>query len=176
MDRNKLKALLKPLIKEALKECILEEGVISTIIRESMSLTVNDVAPRQVVREQRAKPSSGKNKFAEAYESHSLGEDDPSENSEVDDDALIAKQEEIAASRRRIAESLRSRIGADIFEGTEAIGGDPMQELAAGNNPGVAAAKGPLADVDPNDEGVNLGLITEIAGGRKNWKQVMERV
>lgn len=174
MDRNKLKLMLKPLIKEILKECILEDGVVSTIIRESMGLAAGNT--RQVVTEQKVRPA-GKNKFAEAYAEKPLGEDDSVEENESaaylqelrSELGRVDKKRGAPANQRlQVAESIKNKLGMDVFSGTEAIDDDPGADEFG--NRVASASYSSLSGEDPNDPGVDLSLITEIANGRTNWR------
>jgi|TARA_R110000824_G_scaffold57604_19_gene156613 hypothetical protein len=56
--------------------------------------------------------------------------------------------------------------GVDLFEGTTPItgGGETGPSSAGGTT------KGPMADIDPHDPGVDIGGIMRLAGGP--WKQL----
>lgn len=160
--KEKLRAMLKPLVKEILKECILEEGIVSTIIRESMGLANN--ANVVAERPSRKQPMDKRQKLQEAYQLHSLGEDEENDIEEYNyvESKKVAGEE----SRARLKEALRSKFSMDLLEGVEPVGEDS----------GASPYAGALSSEDPNDPGVDLGLITEIAGGRGGWKTILQRM
>jgi len=108
---DKLRKVLKPLIKECIKEIIFEEGVLSSIIREAQGSPA-----KEVIKEE--KPFS---KFVE----------DPKENKQL--------SETRKKMRAAIAEKIGGDF--DPFEGTKALSesqasGRPSSSPMAGVDPG----------------------------------------
>jgi hypothetical protein len=138
MKRNELKQVLKPLIKECIKEVILEEGVLSMLyLRLSkvwalLQLLSKKPAP---VKEERL------------YN--------------VNSDSTISR---VNDSRKHLMDA----IGKDAYNGVNVFEGvQPMSNAgpAPGSTP---AAGGPLSGQDPNDPGVNINGIMKIAAGKWN--------
>ena len=95
MNKNELKKVLKPLIKECIKEVIFEDGTLSTIIAEVMKGT-SDV---KVV-------SENKQTISQFDKSVKLAKQN--------------KQKQLAERRKRILDAVGSDAynGVDLFEGT----------------------------------------------------------
>ena len=145
MDKDELKKILKPLIKECIKEVMFESGVLSRVVSEVASgLTDN----RQVLAESKPSP-----------ERQSV-EPERSEQSEV-------ANRKLAEYKRSFAESVSKDNygGVDLFEGTE--------PLKAGGKPNAGPGMGPMANVDPDDAGVDIGGLVKVAGGA--WNKLANR-
>jgi len=126
MKRAELKKILKPLIKECIKEVIFEEGTLSTIISEVMKGT----GTRQVIKEEAR----------------------PSQRLETNDEAKHRRQQhekKLQHNRKKMLDSIGRDAynGVDLFEGTK-----PM---AAERNSAAGGSKA-LEGVSPNDPGVDL--------------------
>jgi len=95
MNKNELKKVLKPLIKECIKEVIFEDGTLSSIIAEVMKGTQQ--APAQPIVEQRQ------------YQP-------PQPRLETDDEARTR----LAAKRKTLMDSIGQGAynGVNLFEGT----------------------------------------------------------
>lgn len=145
MNKKELKALIKPIVKECINEVLLQEGVLSSIISEVMIGT-----QAAVLKEQAPAPSKPKRRV------------------ETDDEAMRRLQE-----RKRQANNQKRKLldaigkdaygGVDLFEGTQA--------LSSGGNPDVGTqAQGALSGYAPDDAGVNIDGLLNIAGGA--WKKI----
>ena len=142
MNKKELKQLMKPIVEECIREVLLQEGVLSTIISEVVKGT-----SAGIVTESQAKPTR---------------------RLETDDEAMKRLQE-----RRSQANNTRKTLldaigkdaygGVDLFEGTQPLrkGGD------AGNE---SSAQGALSNYAPDDPGVNIDGLLNIAGGA--WKKI----
>ena len=120
MNKNELKKILKPLIKECIKEVLLEEdGALSHVIKE---VTVGLVGKQQINETKVAPPKPRK------------------KNSQQ----LKQRKKQLLDAIGRDAYG-----GVDVFEGTT--------PAPAATNEGQA--RGPLADVAPNDPGVDISSI-----------------
>jgi hypothetical protein len=90
MNKNELKKILKPLIKQCIKEVILEEGTLSTIISEVIKGTS---APRTIVAESAPR---------------------------IPKQDLERKEKQLKEQRRKMLDAIGrdSYNGVDLFEGT----------------------------------------------------------
>jgi len=140
MKRNDLKRKIKPIIKECIKELLLEEGVLSTVISEVMKGTSQSqelqASPKQTtIREQKTKRNinESKNKLAE--------------------------------TKKRMLDAIGkgAYAGVDLFENTA-----PLSAAAAGTQ--SSAGHGALADVDPDDSGVDISNLP----GKNAWKHLIK--
>jgi len=118
MNKNELKKVLKPLIKECIKEVMFEDGTLSSIIAEVMKGTQQ--APAQPIIEQRQ------------YQQ-------PQTRLETDEEAKAR----MAAKRKTLMDSIGQGAynGVNLFEGTTPAPADsntqgPLAGVAA-NDPGV---------------------------------------
>ena len=138
MKRSELKTVLKPLIKECIKEVILEEGVLSNVISE----VIKGMSANTIV-EQKTEPIQQERSFNLS--------DTP-------------KPSRISESRK----SLMDSIGKDAYNGVNLF--EDVQPIAeAGSTSGPSpSAHGPLAGQDPNDPGVNISGIMNLAAGKWN--------
>lgn len=143
MNKKELKALIKPIVKECIQETLLEEGMLSTVISEVVKGTSGLVVEQQAP----AKP-------VQKYES--------------DEQAMRRIQERKSQQqnqRRQLLDAIGKDAygGVDIFEGTEPLrkGGDP-----AANN----QAQGALSNYAPDDSGVDISGLLNLAGG--SWKKI----
>ena len=143
MNKKELKKLMKPIVEECIREVLLQEGVLSTIISEVVQGTSG------IVREQQT-PAK------------------PQRRLESDEEAMKRMQERKAKQQNQ-RKMLLDAVGADayggvdLFEGTQALdkGGDP-----ASNN----APRGALSGYAPDDAGVDISGLLNIAGGA--WKKI----
>jgi hypothetical protein len=118
MNKNELKKVLKPLIKECIKEVIFEDGTLSSIIAEVMRGTQQSPA-QPIVEHQRHQQ--------------------PQPRLETDEEAKVR----IAAKRKNLMDSIGNEAynGVNLFEGTtpapaESNTQGPLAGVAA-NDPGV---------------------------------------
>jgi|TARA_R100000149_G_C5818970_1_gene99074 hypothetical protein len=120
MNKNELKKILKPLIKECIKEVIFEEdGALSHIIKE----VAGGLGGKQQISEPAARPFKNKKKSID----------------------------ELRQRKKQLLDAIGvdSYGGVDVFQGTT--------PAPAPRNEGQA--RGPLADVAPNDPGVDISDI-----------------
>ena len=145
MNRKELKALMKPIVRECIQETLLEEGVLSSIISEVIKGTSGLVVEKQT-------PSVSK----------------PAQKYETDEQAMMRLQERKAKQnnqRKQLLDAIGKDAygGVDLFEGTEPLskGGDP----ASNSSP-----QGALSGYAPDDAGVDISGLLNIAGGA--WKKI----
>lgn len=134
MNSENLKKILKPLVKQCVKEVIFEEGALSKIIQEVVS------------------GLSGTQSLVEAKR---------------DEEILAKKQEEtdrkLKEAKRRMLDSIGNESYGNVFEGT--------QPLSSGGSTGSAPAHSPMANIDPNDPGVDIsGIFGNLS---ENWKKMV---
>ena len=140
MNREELKKTLKPLIKQCIKEVLLEEsGILSKVVTE----VAQGLNPGQRVVESSTAPRQD--------EEHQMRKLEEKKNQ-----ALKQQKERMLQS---IGETAYN--GVDLFEGTT-----PMSSSGSPSS-GSASPMGPMKNVDPNDSGVDLrsipGLNMDIA-------------
>ena len=143
MNKKELKQLIKPLVKDCINEVLLQEGVLSSIISEVMIGTQGAILQEQP-------------------------EPKPTRRYESDEEAMQRLQErkrKSANHKKKLLDAIGKDAygGVDLFEGTQALnsGGDP--------NAGTQA-QGALSAYAPDDAGVNIDGLLNIAGGA--WKKI----
>ena len=140
MKKNELKTILKPLIKECIKEVIFEDGTLSGIITE-VAKGLQGTPQRSMVQES-------------APQKQTIQSSQPSQ-------AVIEARKSLEDTKRQLQESTGLK---GIFENTTPLGSGGSPSPSGGNN------RGALRDVDPNDPGVDITGLMNIAGGA--WKQI----
>ena len=129
MKKQELKAVLKPLIKECIKEVLLEEeGVLAHVIKESARATA---------------PASSSSPIQQrAHEAQAA--------SQRRQEALREARRQQEESRNKLREALSERLGgSDVFEG--------VNPIPSGGGGGLEHS--PLRDRDPNDAGVDISAF-----------------
>ncbi len=133
------KSELKKIIKECVKEILFEEGVLSNLVAE---VAFGITKAQGLVVEQKQAPQQPK----------------------VD---LKAQEEEDEARRKKLLETKRKMLDAmgnskmkNVFEGTE--------PLKSAGSPGSAPGTSPLSGKDPNDAGVDISGLFNLAGQKWN--------
>ena len=140
MNQNDLVKILKPIVKQLVREAIQQE--LAPVITEIIKQTSNN----KVV--ERFAPSESKQTvIPESLQKERLQE-----------------KQKLSEERKRTLEDMskKSYGGINIFEGTTPLGsaGSPEQQPSA-------AMADPLAGTDPNDPGVDIGGLLRMTGG---WK------
>ena len=142
MKKSELKTVLRPLIKECVKEIMFEDGILSGLISEVIQglggqvLSENTTAKRQKVPEQQ----------------------NDAEIARQQQVAKIKAMEQAAQTRKKMSEAIGKGAygGVDLFEGTVAA---PAQAESKQGDP--------LAGTDPNDAGVDISNL--FGGVNKSW-------
>ena len=116
MNPKELKTALKPIVKELVYECLVKEGILSSVVSE----VVKGMSTNQIVEQVIPQPKK--------------------------QTPRLESNEEAAARRKKLEETLMSKIGVNVFEGTK-----------------------PLAGVAPDDPGVDISGLLKLTGG---WKQL----
>ena len=141
MKRNEFKNKIKPIIEECIKEMLFEEGVLSGIISEVIKGTKNNVV----------------------YESKYSA---PEINKEKE--KITEERKEIKRKSSNSRKKLLDAIGKDAFNGVNLFEGtSPMR---GGNASDGSAPQSPLADVAPNDPGIDISNIP----GVNVWKHLIK--
>ena len=134
MNSENLKKILKPLVKQCVKEVIFEEGALSKIIQEVVS------------------GLSGAQSLVE---------------SKSNEDILARRREEqdkrLKEAKKRMLDSIGRDSYGDVFEGTK--------PLPSGGSPGSNSSHSPMANIDPNDPGVDISTI--FGNLSENWKKMV---
>ena len=142
MKKSELKTVLRPLIKECVKEVMFEDGILSGLISEVVQglngqvITENAVAPRQAAPQQQ--------NDAEASRQQQV--------------AKIKAMEQAAQTRKKMSEAVGKDAygGVDLFEGT-----------TPASAPAETKQGDPLGGVAPNDAGVDISNL--FGGANKTW-------
>jgi hypothetical protein len=130
-DTKMLKQALKPVVKELIYECLITEGILSSVVTEVMK---GAKAAPIIETKQPTKPRV-----------------------ETDDEAV--------ARRKKLQETLGSKLGINVFEGTT-----PLPSAGSvSSSPAQATAANPLAGLDPNDSGVDISGLLKLTGG---WRKI----
>jgi len=130
MKKSELRQVLKPLIKECIKEVIFEEGILSNIVSEvaqglggqtivEQSPTVAQTAQQEQIRQQQEQESR------------------------------VAKQK-LQETRKRMLDA----VGKDAYNGVDLFAGTTPTSAPAESKQGD-----PLAGVDPRDPGVDINQL-----------------
>jgi len=134
MKKGELKELLKPLIKQCIKEVLFEEGVLSNIVSE----VVVGLKPAPILENKIQNPQT---ESVKQHEKENL------------------QRQKIEETRKKMGEAMGQSAynGINLFEGTEPLakGGDPD----AGES-----SMGALSGVDPSDPGIDISRLMEKAG------------
>lgn len=131
-----LKQALKPVVKELIYECLITEGILSSVVTEVMkgAKATPIVEAKQTIQQpQRQKV-------------------------ETDDEA--------AARRKKLQETLGSKLGVNVFEGLSPL---PSSGKQGDSTPTQTTAGNPLAGLDPSDSGVDISGLLKLTGG---WRQI----
>ena len=142
MKKSELKTVLRPLIKECVKEVMFEDGILSGLISEVVQglggqvITENAVTPRQAAPQQQ----------------------NDAETARQQQVAKIKAMEQAAQTRKKMSEAVGKGAygGVDLFEGTTPT-----------SAPAESKQGDPLAGQDPNDAGVDISNL--FGGANKTW-------
>tara|TARA_R100000664_G_scaffold34049_1_gene53654 strand:+ start:6090 stop:6521 length:432 start_codon:yes stop_codon:yes gene_type:complete len=141
------KSEFKQLIKESVREVLVTEGFLSTIVAEVVKGVGTNVVTERVVEKQTPQQESQeKVKFQEMRTQE--------------------KSKHLQETKKRMLDAIGKDAygGIDVFEGTT-----PMRK---GGSPGGAQApSSALGDVDPTDSGVD---ISGLLGSSGAWKQMIK--
>jgi hypothetical protein len=144
MNKNQLRKVLKPLIKECIKEVIFEEGTLSTIISEVVKGTSGLVLEQ---RQQKIRKTTEK-----VLETH-------------EETMRRLHENKIKVDNQK--KTLLDAIGRDAYNGVDLFEGTtPMPRSQGSSSPHGSKA---LDGVDPNDPGVD---ISQFGMSKQIWKKL----
>jgi len=146
MKKSELKKILKPLIKECIKDILFEEGVLSSVISE----VVRGVQPQTIVNQ----PSQD---FTHLKEQKTL---------EKNRKQMLEQRHRAEKERRKKLLDATGFKDFDVFEGTE-----PMSAPGEIRESASPRVQGPLSGVAPSDAGVDISGILAV-GNSHNWKKL----
>ena len=141
MDKDELKKILKPLIKECIKEVMFESGVLSKVVSEVAHGLGGNQAP---LREAAA----------------------PQPREKIVNEGVSSQRQEVNEKLNKYKKEFAEKVsaenygGVDLFEGTT--------PLSSGGSPGSKGSMGPMANIDPDDPGVDISRLMGQNG--KVWK------
>tara|TARA_Y100000310_G_C20342564_1_gene650491 strand:+ start:79 stop:525 length:447 start_codon:yes stop_codon:yes gene_type:complete len=130
MKKDELRRLLKPLVKQCIKEVLFEKGILSNIVSEIMvGLNSGVVLETKTKNVEHSKPAVQK----------------------LQERQSTVHKQKIQEKRHQMLEAIgqSSYNGVDLFENTEPLakGGDPASNSPSAN---------PLSGMDPSDAGVDI--------------------
>lgn len=136
MNKKELKEALTPIVKECIKEVLLEEGILSRVVSE---VAIGLSAGQQVVTESFQPPIP-------------RPPPPPAPDHEAEREAM---RKQLDATRKGLMEAIGQDAygGIDLFEGTS-----PAPADTAGS------PHSPLNGQDPNDPGVDIGALFNSKG------------
>ena len=142
MKKSELKTVLRPLIKECVKEVMFEDGILSGLISEVVQGLGGQVITENATAQRRNAPEQQNN----------------AEEARQQQVAKIKAMEQAAQTRKKMSEAIGKDAygGVDLFEGTTPA---PAQAESKQGDP--------LAGQDPNDAGVDISNL--FGGANKTW-------
>ena len=143
MKKNELQKILKPLIKECIKEVIFEDGVLSGLISEVVQGLGSQQRIVETIETKQPEPDFSR-----------------SQRVELQENARQAMEEK----KRKLEESLGGGFKG-IFEN--------VSPISSGGSPGSESkTSSPLSNYASDDAGVDISGLMAIGGG-KNWKNMI---
>tara|TARA_R110000851_G_scaffold111896_1_gene235719 strand:- start:88 stop:519 length:432 start_codon:yes stop_codon:yes gene_type:complete len=143
MKKNELQKILKPLIKECIKEVIFEDGVLSGLISEVVQGLGSQQRIVETIETKQPEPDFSR-----------------SQRVELQENARQAMEEK----KRKLEESLGGGFKG-IFEN--------VTPISSGGSPGSESkTSSPLSNYASDDAGVDISGLMAIGGG-KNWKNMI---
>jgi hypothetical protein len=145
MNKKELKALIKPIVKECINEVLLQEGILSSIISEVM------IGAKPVTLHEQ--PTIKSKPIRKHPEKQNI------------DEQLVARKQLANQSRQKLLDAIgtTSYNGVNLFEGTEALN-------KGGSAPTGDSPQGALSNYAPDDAGVDISGLMNLAGG--SWKKI----
>ena len=136
MNRKDFKRILKPLIKECIKEVMFEEGVLSTVITEVVKST---------------RPSNNSQPTLQVEQKQQVNHQERRE--------LLEERRKAELERKRKLLDATGFGGIDVFEGTTPIS-------QGGSITEGASPQSPFSGMDPADAGVDISGIMSLGANR----------
>jgi hypothetical protein len=137
MNQKDLKTALKPIVKELIYECLITEGILSSVVSEVMKGSGNTIV------------SESKQQI------NNVKQQKPQQRLETNDEAI--------ARRKKLEETLVGKLGVNVFEGTQPLNSSGRERGV----PSQATAGNPLSGLDPSDSGVDISGLLNLTGGWK---------
>ena len=135
----------KKLVKESVREALIEEGILSTIVAEVLKGTQS--VGHQITED-----------IKQDVQKPAISEEEQQQRHET-------KRQKLMETRKKMLDA----IGNDNFNGVNLFEG--TTPLNKGGSPGSdASPNSPLGDVDPSDPGVD---ISSLLGNTSAWKQMI---
>jgi len=134
MNKKDFKRILKPLIKECIKEVMFEEGVLSTVITEVVKSTQTTNSSQPVLQMEQKREVNFENRRG----------------------LLEEKRKAELVKKRKLLDAAGFG-GVDIFEGTV-----PLNE--GGDLSNNKSSQGLFPDLAPGDAGVDISAMMSIGG------------
>ena len=135
MKRAELKTILKPLIKQCVREALLEEGVLSSVVTE----VVKGVAPMLIENRPQQPGDNSKQQELLERQRHRIEEE---------------KYQRLKEQKIKMLNA--TGLGSEIF--------DDIKPLTEGGNSQETPAAGPLTGTAPDDAGVDISGIMALGG------------
>ena len=141
------KSEFKQLIKESVREVLVTEGFLSTIVAEVVKGVGTNVVTERVVEKQSQ-------------------QDDTKDKAKFQEMRTQEKRKQLDETKRKMLEAIGKDAygGVNVFEGTT-----PMKK--GGSTTGNSAPNSAWGDVDPSDPGVD---ISGLFGAAAAWKQMIK--
>jgi hypothetical protein len=141
------KSEFKQLIKESVREVLITEGFLSTIVSEVVK-------------------GIGTNIMTETTVERQAPEEKPRDKAKFQEVRTEEKKKHLQETKRRMLDAIGKDAygGIDIFEGTA-----PMRKGGAPGSP--HSPNSALGDVDPSDPGVDISSLFSANGA---WKQLIK--
>ena len=141
------KSEFKQLIKESVREVLVTEGFLSTIVAEVVKGVGTNVVTERVVEKQAPQES-------------------PRQSAKFQEERVEQKRKHLQETRKRMLDAIGkdSFSGVDVFEGTT-----PMK--SGGTPGGPSAPNSALGDMEPTDPGVDISSLFGSAG---TWKEMIK--
>ena len=135
------KSELKSIIKECVKEVLFEEGVLSNLVAEVAFGIAKAQAP--IVEGKQTTPQMNSAAMQEARQQEEE-----------------TRRKKLLETKRKMLDAMGNSKMANVFEGTE-----PLKQSGS---PSASPAHGPMSNRDPNDAGVDISGLFNLAGQKWN--------
>ena len=146
MKKNELREMLKPLIKECIKEVIFEDGILSKVVSEvTLGLGAQVIQETNNTAVSPSQPDFSRTNNVELQEE---------------------SQRDLEKRKRKLEESLGGGAYSGIFENIT-----PIAKAGAPSDANGSAAS-PLSSYAPNDPGIDINGLMNAVGGH-NWKKMI---
>lgn len=156
MNKIELKNILKPLIKHCIKEVLLEEGILSTVISE----VIKGTQPKLTNTARYKPPVLHNTTDAPTSDLH---------EQQARKQLIQQQRQDLLEEKERLLQEQKQKmftatgLGSDIFKG--------VQPLTLGGSLDETPVRGSLADVAPGDPGVDIAGIMALGGDK--WKKLV---